>query len=63
MPQIIDVCAVLRSAVNENYGNLLTRDTGMAVRHQIERELMANRDGGITSLDFSSIDVSYCTAP
>ena len=54
-PHTIDVCAVLRSAVNQNYGNLLTRDTGMAVRHQIERELMANREGGITSLDFSSI--------
>jgi len=54
-PQVIDVCAVLRSAVNQNYGNLLTRDTGMAVRHQIERELAANREGGITSLDFSRI--------
>ncbi len=54
-PLTIDVCAVLRSAVNQNYGNLLTRDTGMAVRHQIERELAANRGGGITSLDFSSI--------
>jgi len=54
-PHTIDVCAVLRSAVNQNYGNLLTRDTGMAVRHQIERELMAHREGGITSLDFSSI--------
>ena len=54
-PHTIDVCAVLRSAVNQNYGNLLTRDTGMAVRHQIERELAANREGGITSLDFSSI--------
>ncbi|MBW7934334.1 MAG: hypothetical protein H3C62_12180 [Gemmatimonadaceae bacterium] len=53
--QTIDVCAVLRSAVNQNYGNLVTRDTGMAVRHQIERELMANREGGVTSLDFSSI--------
>lgn len=54
-PHTIDVCAVLRSAVDETYGNLLTRDTGMAVRHQIERELAANRGGGITSLDFSSI--------
>ncbi len=54
-PHTIDVCQVLRSAVNQNYGNLLTRDTGMAVRHQIERELAANREGGITSLDFSSI--------
>jgi hypothetical protein len=54
-PHTIDVCAVLRSAVNQNYGNLLTRDTGMAVRHQIERELAAHREGGITSLDFSSI--------
>ncbi|MHB0964080.1 MAG: hypothetical protein ACYC5V_12815 [Gemmatimonadaceae bacterium] len=54
-PHTIDVCAVLRSAVNQNYGNLLTRDTGMAVRHQIERELAANREGGTTSLDFSSI--------
>lgn len=54
-PHTIDVCAVLRSAVNQNYGNLLTRDTGMAVRHQIERELMSNREGGITALDFSSI--------
>lgn len=54
-PHTIDVCAVLRSAVNQNYGNLLTRDTGMAVRHQIERELAANREGGIISLDFSSI--------
>lgn len=51
----IDVCAVLRSAVNQNYGNLLTRPTGMAVRHQIERELLAIREGGITSLDFSRI--------
>ena len=51
----IDVCAVLRSAVNQTYGNLLTRPTGMAVRHQIERELAAVREGGITSLDFSSI--------
>lgn len=51
----IDVCSVLRSAVNQNYGNLLTRDTGMAVRHQIERELAAIREGGTTSLDFSSI--------
>jgi hypothetical protein len=54
-PHTIDVCAVLRSAVNQNYGNLLTRDTGMAVRHQIERELASNGGGGITSLDFSSI--------
>lgn len=51
----IDVCAVLRSAVNQNYGNLVTRDTGMAVRHQIERELMAIRGGALTSLDFSRI--------
>ncbi len=51
----IDVCAVLRSAVNQTYGNLLTRSTGMAVRHQIERELAAIREGGITSLDFSHI--------
>jgi len=51
----IDVCSVLRSAVNQTYGNLLTRPTGMAVRHQIERELAAVREGGITSLDFSSI--------
>ncbi|MHB1313000.1 MAG: hypothetical protein ACYC3L_13375 [Gemmatimonadaceae bacterium] len=51
----IDVCAVLRSAVNQTYGNLLTRPTGMAVRHQIERELAAIREGGITSLDFSHI--------
>ena len=51
----IDVCAVLRSAVNQNYDNLLTRPTGMAVRHQIERELLAIREGGTTSLDFSSI--------
>lgn len=54
-PHTIDVGAVLRSAVNQNYGNLLTRDTGMAVRHQIERELAAHREGGITSLDFSRI--------
>ena len=54
-PHTIDVCQVLRSTVNQNYGNLLTRDTGMAVRHQIERELASNREGGITSLDFSSI--------
>lgn len=54
-PHTIDVCQVLRTAVNQNYGNLLTRPTGMAVRHQIERELMAKRDGGTTMLDFSSI--------
>lgn len=54
-PHTIDVCQVLRSAVNQNYGNLLTRDTGMAVRHQIERDLAAHREGGITSIDFSSI--------
>jgi hypothetical protein len=54
-PHTIDVCAVLRAAVDETYGNLLTRDTGMVVRHQIERELAAKSGGGITSLDFSSI--------
>lgn len=56
-PHTIDVRAVLRAAVDETYGNLLTRDTGMAVRHQIERELAARSDGGITSLDFSSIEL------
>ncbi|MBX9928828.1 MAG: hypothetical protein K2X99_07935 [Gemmatimonadaceae bacterium] len=51
----IDVGGVLRQAVHQGYTDLVTRSTGMAVRHSIERELSALKDGTVTALDFTHV--------
>ncbi len=55
MMALIDVGSVLRTSVNRVYSDLVTRPTGMAVRHGIERELASLRDGAVACLDFSRV--------
>ena len=55
MKQHIDVSSVLRSAVSENYSNLVTRPTGVAVRVYIEAQILAATDCAVTVIDFSSV--------
>ena len=55
MKKHIDVSSVLRSAVSENYSNLVTRPTGVAVRVYIEEQLQAAAECAVTVIDFSSV--------
>lgn len=55
MSSHIDVSVMLRTHVNRVYSDLVTRPTGMAVRHGIERELASLHDGSIACLDFSRV--------
>jgi anti-anti-sigma regulatory factor len=51
----IDVSSVLRSAVSENYSNLVTRPTGVAVRACIEAQIQQASDCAVTVIDFSRV--------
>ena len=51
----IDVGSALRSAVSENYSNLVTRPTGVAVRVYIEEQIRAATDCSVTEIDFSRV--------
>src|SRR5438045_6095127 len=54
----IDLSSVLRQTVScELYSNLVTRPTGAAVRHQIERLLDDTRDRTLTVIDFSQVSM------
>ena len=50
----IDVSAVLRQAVRVSYGDLVTRDTGRAVRERIEQAYTVD-PGGVTRMDFTGV--------
>jgi hypothetical protein len=52
---LIDVGAVLRGNVCELYSNLLTRPTGAAVRHAIERQVVEVGSPVVTTIDFSQV--------
>ena len=52
----IDLSSVLRQTVScDLYSNLVTRPTGAAVRHQIERLLDGAHDRTLTVIDFSQV--------
>jgi anti-anti-sigma regulatory factor len=55
MKNHIDVSRVLRSAVSENYSNLVTRPTGVAVRVYIEAQIQQASDCAVTVIDFSRV--------
>jgi hypothetical protein len=57
MTLLIDVGAVLRGSVCELYSNLLTRPTGAAVRHAIERQVVEVGSPVVTTIDFSQVDL------
>lgn len=54
----IDVSSVLRQALAcDLYSNLVTRPTGAAVRHQIERLLVDADERALTVIDFSHVSM------
>jgi hypothetical protein len=54
----IDLSSVLRQTVScELYSNLVTRPTGAAVRHQIERLVDDAHDRTLTVIDFSQVSM------
>ena len=54
----IDLSSVLRQTVScDLYSNLVTRPTGAAVRHQIERLLDDANDLTLTVIDFSQVSM------
>ena len=54
----IDLSSVLRQTVScDLYSNLVTRPTGAAVRHQIERLLDDASDRTLTVIDFSQVSM------
>lgn len=55
MKNHIDVSSVLRQAVSENFSNLVTRPTGVAVRSFIEAQLENSTDLAVTVIDFSRV--------
>jgi hypothetical protein len=55
MTLFIDVGTVLRGSVCELYSNLLTRPTGAAVRHAIERQVVEVGLPVVTTIDFSQV--------
>lgn len=55
MTPLIDVGAVLRGSVSDQYTNLVTRHTGRAVRDGIERELAGLDGRRVTVIDFSHV--------
>ena len=55
MTLLIDVGNVLRGSVCELYSNLLTRPTGAAVRHAIERQVVEVGAPVVTTIDFSQV--------
>lgn len=57
MTLLIDVRTVLRGSVCELYSNLLTRPTGAAVRHAIERQVVDVGSPVVTTIDFAQVDL------
>lgn len=57
MSLLIDVRTVLRGSVCELYSSLLTRPTGAAVRHAIERQVVEVGAPVVTTIDFSQVDL------
>jgi hypothetical protein len=54
----IDLSSVLRQTVScELYSNLVTRSTGAAVRHEIERLVGEMRERSLTIIDFSHVSM------
>jgi hypothetical protein len=57
MTLLIDVGTVLRGAVCDLYSNLVTRPTGAAVRHAIERQVLETGVPTVTTIDFSQVNL------
>lgn len=53
--QRIDLMDILRRAVSDSYGDLVTRRTGQAVREAIERLLAEEVDGQVAVIDFGTV--------
>ena len=51
----IDLSVMLRQAVCDLYSNLVTRPTGAAVRHEIERFIGERRESSLTVIDFQHV--------
>ncbi len=57
MSVTIDVGTVLRGTVCALYSNLVTRPTGAAVRHAIERQVTDIGGPAVTTIDFSQVNL------
>lgn len=53
--QRIDLKDILRRTVSDDYGDLVTRRTGQAVRQAIEQELAEEGDGQAAAIDFGTV--------
>ncbi len=53
--QRIDLKDILRRTVSDEYGDLVTRSTGQAVRQAIEQTLAENGDGELAAIDFGTV--------
>jgi hypothetical protein len=53
--QRIDLMDILRRTVSDDYGDLVTRRTGQAVRQAIEQELADDADGQFAAIDFGTV--------
>lgn len=53
--QRIDLKDILRRTVSDDYGDLVTRRTGQAVRQAIEQELAEEADGQPAAIDFGTV--------
>lgn len=53
--QRLDLRDILRRAVSDGYGDLVTRRTGQAVRQAIEQHLATNGDGQAAVIDFGTV--------
>ncbi len=53
--QRIDLKDILRRTVSDDFGDLVTRRTGQAVRQAIEQELAEEADGQPAAIDFATV--------
>ncbi|HLB38309.1 MAG TPA: hypothetical protein VJL31_17190 [Gemmatimonadales bacterium] len=51
----IDLKDILERTVSDEYGDLVTRRTGQAVRQEIERDLARTGDGQAAAIDFGTV--------
>ncbi|MBI2614345.1 MAG: hypothetical protein HYW52_01430 [Gemmatimonadetes bacterium] len=51
----IDLKDILQRTVSDEYGDLVTRRTGQAVRQAIERDLARDGDGRAAAIDFGTV--------
>ncbi len=51
----IDLKDILQRTVSDEYGDLVTRRTGQAVRQAIERDLAQDGDGQAAAIDFGTV--------